>query len=348
MDAYNETVPITSADDTSFVISREDANDATKLTIKNRDDTSILAFGGYNHFFEMNLTINRSSRQVCVSVNNTAVGCIDSHAPGATANHEPFHLSFGSHKYFAGGNGLQVNISSFVIINLSLQEAATDTTPPEINQNSYNMTSGGGEGCINWRTDKTNSCITNDTTPTTFFTTNENAFCAVGISNLNYTNLGSSRNCTGGEGTAEHTCTLTMQDELTQENSNIYMSCKDSSGNENLTSTSGALAIKIYAKETGAVQAISRGVQNALLSGYTNYTSQQIYARDLSNNQFTGTFDWIAKKGNKVWAFNYISSGESHVAGTFNLTPVLYVLQLTNTTTQQVTLSVEQTINTTK
>ena len=130
MDAYNETVPITSADDTSFVISREDANDATKLTIKNRDDTSILAFGGYNHFFEMNLTINRSSRQVCVSVNNTAVGCIDSHAPGATANHEPFHLSFGSHKYFAGGNGLQVNISSFVIINLSLQEAATDTTPP--------------------------------------------------------------------------------------------------------------------------------------------------------------------------------------------------------------------------
>ena len=88
------------------------------------------------------------------------------------------------------------------------------------------MTSGGGEGCINWRTDKTNSCITNDTTPTTFFTTNENAFCAVGISNLNYTNLGSSRNCTGGEGTAEHTCTLTMQDELTQENSSVMLASK--------------------------------------------------------------------------------------------------------------------------
>lgn len=224
--------------------------------------------------------------------------------------------------------------------------SAPVTTPPGID--FYNMTSEGGEGCTVWNINKATPCVTNDTTPTTFFNTSKNAFCAVGISNLNYTNLGISRNCTGGGGTKEHTCTLTPQDELTEENSFIYISCKDENGNENLTSTSGALALNIHAKETGGVQSIGIGVQNALLSGYTNYTSQQIYARDLNNNQFTGTFDWVVKKGTKVWALNYISSGESHVAGTFNLTPSLHVLQLTNTTQQQVTLLVEQMINATK
>ena len=226
------------------------------------------------------------------------------------------------------------------------QPAGADSTPPEID--FYNMTSEGGAGCINWNTDKTNPCVTNDTTPTVFFNTSENAFCAIGISDSSYTVLGSSKNCTGGEGTMEHTCDLTTQDIITEKNSNIYISCKDESDNENATSSSGALAIEIHAIETEGENAIGIGVQNALLDTYTNYTSQQVSARDLSDNQFLGTFDWVAKKASKIWAFNYISSGESHVAGTFNLTPVLYVLQLTNTTQQQVTLLVETMINDTK
>lgn len=242
-----------------------------------------------------------------------------------------------------------INVSSFVSYNGTEYNnsgiVALDT-PPELSL--YNMTSEGGEGCINWRINKSNPCVTNDTTPTTYFVTNKNAFCGVGISNLNYTALGSSRNCTGGEGTTEHTCTIIPQDELTQPNSFIYLSCKDNNGNQNSTSSSGALALSIQAKETGAVQAIGTGIQNALLNGYINYTNQQISARDLNNNQFIGTFDRVARKGTKVWAFNYISSGESHVAGTFNLTPVLYVLQLMNTTQQQVTLEVERMINATK
>src|SRR3989344_6309862 len=157
-------------------------------------------------------------------------------------------------------NGKMANCT--LIINGT--PSAADTTPPEIN--FYNMTSEGGTGCTNWDANKSNPCATNDTTPTTFFRTNENALCAVGISDLNYSNL----------------------------------------------------------------------------------TNQQISARDISNNQFLGTFDWVARKGNKVWALNYISSGESHVAGTFNMTPVLYVLQMTNTTQQQVTLEVERMINATK
>ena len=256
------------------------------------------------------------------------------------------------HDYNGGSGG--ANVDETVAWNWTDQSTAlvrptgapSDTTPPEIT--FYNMTSEGGEGCTNWDTDKSNPCITNDTTPTTFFNTSESAYCAVGVSDLNYTDLGSSRNCTGGEGTMQHTCTLTTQDELTQENSYIYISCKDTSDNENTTSTSGALALKIHAKETGGAQAIYTGIQNALSAPYTTYPSQQISARDLNNNQFTGTFDWVAKKASKVWAFNYISSGESHVANTFNLTSVLYVLQLTNTTQTQVTLLVEEMINATK
>lgn len=94
--------------------------------------------------------------------------------------------------------------------------------------------------------------------------------------------------------------------------------------------------------------AIGTGVQNALLSNYTNYTNQMISARSNNNSQFSGLFDWVAKKGSKVWAFNYIGSGESHIATTFNLTPSLYILQLTNATQQQITLEVEMMINATK
>ena len=225
--------------------------------------------------------------------------------------------------------------------------AEPDTSPPEINQNSYNMTSEGGEGCINWRTGETNQCSTSDTTPTVEFTTNEPAFCAIDISNVNYTIMGISRNCTIGEGTASHACTLTVQDELVYEDSTMHISCKDSNNNQNSTSTSGALSLTITSLETGGDAAIGVGIQNALLSGYTNYTNQQIYARKLDNTQDFGTFDWVAKKGSKVWAFNYITKGEEHV-GMFNLTPVLYVLEMSNITNTSIINRVEIMINATK
>ncbi|MBI2523033.1 hypothetical protein HYW19_01465 [Candidatus Woesearchaeota archaeon] len=229
----------------------------------------------------------------------------------------------------------------------------TDTTPPEINQNSYNMTSEGGAGCVEWRTNPATPCSTGDTTPTVNFTTTESAWCAIGTQSINFTqyiNLGVDRNCTLGQGTLSHTCTLAPDDELTFENSNIYISCRDSSGNENMTgkSTSGPLSLTITGLETGGDSAIGRGVQNALLSGYTNYTNQQIYARKLDGTQDFGTFDWVAKKGSKVWAFNYITSGEEAHVGLFNLTPVLYVLEMSNITNSTIINKVELMINATK
>ena len=159
--------------------------------------------------------------------------------------------------------------------------------------------------------------------------------------------MGSSRNCTSGEGTEEHACTLILQDELVYGDSTVYISCKDTSDNENTTSTSGPLSLTITGLETGGETAIGVGVQNALLSGYTNYTEQQIYARKLDGTQDVGVFDWVAKKGSKVWAFNFITKGEEHV-GMFNLTPVLYILEMSNITNSTITTTVETMINATK
>lgn len=77
------------------------------------------------------------------------------------------------------------------------------------------------------------------------------------------------------------------------------------------------------------------------------YTDLQIYARDLFNNQSRGTFDRAAKKGSKMWTFNRIGVSDSHV-NMFNLTPVLYTLELANKTSSNITLQVELMINATK
>jgi len=229
---------------------------------------------------------------------------------------------------------------------------AADTTPPEITY--FNLTN--ENGCENWVTDKTNACSTSSVTPTVQFNTSENAWCAISgnsssTSGVNYTNMGSSRNCTGamsGEGgTTNHRCTLIPEDQLVYDTSYIYISCKDAYNNTNRTSTSGPLKLSITSLESTGRDSIGIGVQNALLSGYTNYTDLQIYARNLSNAQIKGTFDRAAKKGNKMWAFNRIGVSDSYV-NMFNLTPVLYNLELANITSTNITKQVELLINATK
>lgn len=101
------------------------------------------------------------------------------------------------------------------------------------------------------------------------------------------------------------------------------------------------------ANENEGIAAIGAGIQNSLLDSYINYTYQQIYARKLDNTQDTGTFDRVARKGNKTWAFNYVTGGEEHI-GMFNLTPVLYILEMSNITSTNITNVVEVMINVTK
>lgn len=228
---------------------------------------------------------------------------------------------------------------------IEAESGSSDETAPIIL--SYNLTSEGGLGCTNWNASKTNACETGDTLPTVEITTDEDAFCAIGVSNSNFTNLGVSRNCTGGGGTTSLTCTLTSQDQLVYEDSFLYIGCRDSRNNENASSTSGALSVTVTGLEAASDTALGVGVQNALLSGYTNHTSQQIYGRNLEGTQVTGTFDWVAKKDDTLWAFNFVSKGETHV-GLFNLTPSLYVLELSNISSSSITTSVEALINATK
>jgi len=221
-----------------------------------------------------------------------------------------------------------------------------DTTPPGIT--SYNMTSSGG--CTNWNVDKNNPCTTSNTLPIVSFATNESAFCRIGVTNVNYTSMGNTRDCLTGEGTIQHTCTLTQQDQLTQQDSFIYLSCKDTTNNENPASTSGALALTISglpADETQGVAAIETGISNALVSGYTIYQNQKIYVRGLDGTQSYGTFDGVAKWNGKIWAFNYIT-GLDNMMGMLNMTPVLYVLELANLSTAAITSNVQATITSTK
>jgi hypothetical protein len=214
---------------------------------------------------------------------------------------------------------------------------------------TYNMTSEGGEGCTNWNTDKSNACTTSDTTPTIAITTDETAYCAIGIEDLNYTGLGESGGCIGG-GSQVHTCTLNAEDVLTQETSFVYIGCKASVGGfENSSSTSGSLKISILTSdlERYGRDAIESGIENALGSGYTLYSDQKLYARNSANDQGVGVFDKIVKWMNKIWAFNFLT-GNDTATNLFNISPVLYVLEMTNTTNSSVNLTVYNLILDTK
>lgn len=252
----------------------------------------------------------------------------------------------GSMYYDAGNFGASWSLLGrdfiFELWANTTETAEVYTTPPEIT--FYNMTSEGG-GCINWNTSKTNACVTSDTTPTVYITTNQTAYCRIGVSDLNYTALGSNRDCSGG-GSTEHTCTLSSLDELTYEISYLYIGCQDTSGNENKTSTSGALSINITL-DNYVGKAIELGVRNSLTGGYTVYTNQRVYARNSINTQSTGRFDKVVKKLNKIWAFNWISSTESYI-NMFNITPVFYALEFANNTNASITNQVELLINATK
>ena len=237
--------------------------------------------------------------------------------------------------------------------NYSHKPQLVDTTPPSIS--SINCTS-----CVTDPTPDAEPYITEDTTPTFNFTTNENAWCVIGKDDENYTtmNATNSGTCNTGEGsTGEHICTLPIQDRFDSVGANsVYISCKDTDGNEgnvsdSSKSNSGALDMEITGPtEAGGDDSIQIGIDTSeigSLGSLTVYSDQQVYGRNLSNGQFTGTFDKLAIVGNKRWALNYVSDGESTITGIFNITPALYVLQLQNRTNESIINDVSAFINST-
>jgi hypothetical protein len=243
------------------------------------------------------------------------------------------------------GSGNAFYIDDFWISN---GERPEDTTPPTIS--GLNCTS-----CDVPNGDDESPYETEDTTPTFNFNTSENAWCAIDVNDLNYTAMGDSRNCTSGEGTQSHICTLPVGAAFENIGENdLYISCKDSSGNEGNASdtsksNSGSIKMVIWgATETSGDDMIELAIDTSEIEGIVDkYKDQQISARKLDGDQFTGTFDWVAvvRTGNKRYAFNYVSSGESKISNLFNLTPVLYVLQLQNQTNTTIINEVRGLIN---
>jgi hypothetical protein len=242
-------------------------------------------------------------------------------------------------------DGDTLNITEIAIYNGTERPAgsSSNTAPPVIE--SYNLSAPAGD-CTSW---PSGICSTPDSTPTVLITTDKSATCAIGLENWNYTKYseGINRTCENID-TKTHICTIRDEDQIVYKYDSIYISCIDTYGYENATSTSGPLSIEILGREEETGDAIEKGIDNALFGeSYTKYPNQKVYARSLSGVQKYGIFDWVVRMGNKAWAFNYITAGEEHV-GMFNISPVLYVLEMSNITNSTITSSVEALIDETK
>lgn len=100
--------------------------------------------------------------------------------------------------------------------------------------------------------------------------------------------------------------------------------------------------------ESEARTAIEAGINSSIIGlNASKYTDQKIYARNQSNSQSFGRFDNVAVSGNQTWAFNYVIGSDTNV-NMFNLTPVLYTLELSNLNSAQITDIVSKLINNTK
>jgi len=275
-------------------------------------------------------------------------------------------LGIGGESARTFADGLNGSLDDVVIINLSLSSddisdhiwnngngrklnfnVSLDETPPHIL--SYNLTSDGGLGCTTWDTSKSTACTTSDTTPTVKITTDETALCRIGLEDENYSDMNASGECAGNS-TTSLTCTLSVQDEIFTETDSLYIGCKDSPrNNENLSSTSGALAVSILSSdlESQGRGAITGGVTRALSGGYTIYTDQKIYARNSADSQSVTLFDKVVTWMNKVWAFNVLTGNETF-GSMFNISPVFYVLEFNGATSQELNDSVYQLITDTK
>lgn len=102
------------------------------------------------------------------------------------------------------------------------------------------------------------------------------------------------------------------------------------------------------ANETEGDNAIQQGILNILPNAII-YNDQQINTRDWNNVRQSGRFDKFAFNStlNKRWAFNYITSGESFT-NMANLSKSVFILELTNLDSAQITSRVEQFILGTK
>lgn len=165
---------------------------------------------------------------------------------------------------------------------------------------------------------------TADTTPTFSITTDLNANCRIEDVNSNYTTMGGSTNQTcSGSGTKAHTCTLASVDELIDSTDDVFISCA-SLGNGETSNATKVLHMNITGLVENRSKAIETGIKNSVIwPGATIYSNQQVYLRSVNNSQRLVTVDKVAVFGNKRWLFDY-----GDTLNLFNITPVVYVLEM--------------------
>ncbi|MDP1694959.1 MAG: hypothetical protein Q8L34_05465, partial [Candidatus Woesearchaeota archaeon] len=97
-----------------------------------------------------------------------------------------------------------------------------------------------------------------------------------------------------------------------------------------------------FANEATGDSAIRQGIQNALGTNFLVYHETQLYIQNTTIQHQLGRFDEIAVSTNsaKYWNINYVTQGESFTHMN-NLTSVVYVLELSNLTSTQITQRVE-------
>ena len=86
---------------------------------------------------------------------------------------------------------------------------------------------------------------------------------------------------------------------------------------------------------------------NASIPNSTRYEDQQIYIYYPNGTHSTGKFDKVAILGNKTWAFNYVTAGESFT-GMSSLLRTVNIWENQSLTTAQIRSQVELFINQTK
>lgn len=192
--------------------------------------------------------------------------------------------------------------------------------------------------------DATEPYTTYETTPVFTLETSVVAYCRIDDDNLSYNEMGSSRDCQSA-GDVNHTCTLSVEDELYQPDQQVYISCR----NKYYASlnTTVSLQMNITGLIGNSSLGIQKGIEDSVIyPGATIYADQQVYLRD-ANQQVTGRVDAIASYGNQRWLFNYIEENESAL-GLFNMTPVVYSLEMSNLTKTEIKNAVRDFIDATK
>jgi len=184
-----------------------------------------------------------------------------------------------------------------------------------------------------------------DLTPTFVFETSVGAVCKFSDSDLGYNDM--THNCNTTDFSLYHSCTLNVNDSLSGTGTDyVYVACNNGATVHNSSTNRDIEIFKLSANESSVQPSILAGItQSAIWPGATIYYDQQVYLRSLTGTNLLETVDAVATYGNQRWLFHYTNTTK---IGLFNLSPVVYSLDMVNITAGEIQLKVRNLIDSTK